>query len=219
MYRTWTNHFIIKLWKYVFFYLCWPIILFIFHHRSGKFFINMNLNHIGYQYWIFWKTEKIKPLVKNFTTKIKASIIILGGYFVITLTLGLQLSVKCKGQWDQESVFGCETHFHKWEKMQGMEPNDSQVHSHFGNHTHVRVTNVQHLGWKGKQTSNWAPKTPLKNSSHCSFRLNLHELWSKEGTWIKLGIWLPNTNPLKLGVKWALIGACYTPLERSFWRL
>jgi hypothetical protein len=135
-------------------------ILFIFHHRSGKFFINMNLNHIGYQYWIFWKTKKIKPSVKNFTTKIKSSIINLDDYFVITLTLGLQLSVKCKGPWDQESVFRCEIHFHKWEKMQGMEPNDSQVQSHFGNCIHVRVTNVQNLGWKGKQTSNWALKTP-----------------------------------------------------------
>jgi hypothetical protein len=43
-----------------------------------------------------------------------------------------------------------------------MKPNDSQVHSHFGGCTHVGVTNVQNLGWKGKQAPNWGPKTPLK---------------------------------------------------------
>ncbi len=29
-------------------------------------------------------------------------------------------------------MFGCETHFHKWGKVQKMEPNDSQMHFHFG---------------------------------------------------------------------------------------
>jgi uncharacterized membrane protein YwzB len=47
----------------------------------------------------FGKNEKIEPLVKNFTAKIKASIINLVDYFVVTLTLGLQLSVECKGPW------------------------------------------------------------------------------------------------------------------------
>jgi hypothetical protein len=56
----------------------------------------------------------------------------------------------------------------------------------------------------------------LKVPSHCSFRPDLHELWSKEKARVKLGIWLPTTNPLKAGVKWGPIRACYTPLERSF---
>jgi hypothetical protein len=52
--------------------------------------------------------------------------------FVITLTLDSRLSVECKGPWSQNNVFGCETHSHKWWKMQVMEHNNSQVHSHFG---------------------------------------------------------------------------------------
>jgi len=47
-----------------------------------------------------------------------------------------------------------QTHSHKWGRVQGMKPNDSQMHSHFGNCTHARVTNVQNLGWKGKKTPN-----------------------------------------------------------------
>jgi hypothetical protein len=39
----------------------------------------------------------------------------------------------------------------------------------------------------------------FKMPSHCSFRPNLHELWSKEGAGVKLGIWLLTTNPLKVG--------------------
>jgi hypothetical protein len=34
---------------------------------------------------------------------------------------------------------------------------------------------------------------------------------------IKLKIWFPTTNSLKTKVKWILIGACYTSLERSSW--
>jgi hypothetical protein len=37
------------------------------------------------------------------------------------------------------------------------------------------------------------PKVP----SHCSFRCNMHELWSKEGLRVKLEIWLPTTNPFR----------------------
>jgi hypothetical protein len=56
---------------------------------------------------------------------------------------------------------------------------------------------------ESKKTPNWAPMTPLKRSwsyisekpSHCSIRLNFHEL----------KIWLPTINPLKIGVKWTLI--------------
>ncbi len=36
------------------------------------------------------------------------------------------------------------------------EANDSKMHCHFESYTHVRVMNVQSLGWKGKQTPNWA---------------------------------------------------------------
>ncbi len=39
---------------------------------------------------------------------------------------------------------------------------------------------------------------------------------NKERAGIKLGIWLLTTNPLKVRVKWGLIGACYMPLERYF---
>jgi hypothetical protein len=55
--------------------------------------------------------------------------------------------------------------------------------------------------------------------SHCSFRLKMHELWSKEWLGIKLRIWLLTTNPFRARVKWALIKACSTPLEISFWRI
>jgi hypothetical protein len=44
-----------------------------------------------------------------------------------------------------------------------MKPNDSQVHSHFGSYICVGATNVQSLGWKGKQAPNWAPMTLLKS--------------------------------------------------------
>jgi len=59
-------------------------------------------------------------------------------------------------------VFKCETHFHKWGKVQGMEPNDPQMHSHFGNRTLEGVVNVQNLVWKNKQAPNWGPMTPLE---------------------------------------------------------
>jgi hypothetical protein len=36
---------------------------------------------------------------------------------VASLTLGLQLSVKCKGTWGQKNVFKSETHYHKWGKV------------------------------------------------------------------------------------------------------
>jgi hypothetical protein len=74
---------------------------------------------------------------------------------VTILPLGLRLSVKCKGH-EANNVFRCETHSHKWGSVQGMKPNDSQVHSHFGTCIHVGVANVWNLGWKNKQTPNWA---------------------------------------------------------------
>jgi hypothetical protein len=83
---------------------------------------------------------------------------------VTTPTSGLQLGVECKGTWGLENVFRCETHFQKWGKVQEMEPNDSQMHFHFGSYICVGVPNVQNLGWKGKKKSNWAPKIPLERS-------------------------------------------------------
>jgi hypothetical protein len=62
--------------------------------------------------------------------------------FVITLTLGSKLNVECEGPWGQENVFSYETHTHKWGRVQGVEPNDSQVHSHFGNCIREGVMNV-----------------------------------------------------------------------------
>jgi len=45
------------------------------------------------------------------------------------LPLGLRLSMECKGPWGQDHVFKCETRSYKWGKVQGMEHNDSKVHS------------------------------------------------------------------------------------------
>jgi hypothetical protein len=52
--------------------------------------------------------------------------------------------------------------FHKWGRVQGMKPNDSQMHSHFGSCICAGITNVWNLGWKGKQAPNWAPMKPLE---------------------------------------------------------
>jgi len=54
--------------------------------------------------------------------------------------------------------------------------------------------------------------------SHCSFRLNLHELWSKERAGVKWGIWLPTTNPWKLGVKWGPIWNVLYTVGKIFFR-
>jgi len=77
-----------------------------------------------------------------------------------TLTLGSRLTHEVK------SMFRCETHSHKWGRVQGMKPNDSQMHSHFGSCTRAGVTNVQILGWKCKQTTNWALNTIRKVLKH-----------------------------------------------------
>jgi hypothetical protein len=65
---------------------------------------------------------------------------------------------------EAKRVFRYETHFHKWGKVQGMKPHDSQVHSHFGSCTRAGVANVQNLGWKGKQAPNWASMRLLKKT-------------------------------------------------------
>jgi hypothetical protein len=56
----------------------------------------------------------------------------------------------------------------------------------------------------------------LKVFSYCSFRLEMHELWSKEMLGFKLGIWLLTTNPLRVKVKLSPIGACHTPWKYIF---
>jgi hypothetical protein len=59
----------------------------------------------------------------------------------------------------------------------------------------------------------------LKLPSHCSFKPDLHELWSKEGVGVKLRIKLSTTNPLKVRVKWASIGRaihCWKDLFEAY---
>jgi len=46
--------------------------------------------------------------------------------------------------------------------MQGMKPNDSQMHSHFGSCIRVRVMNVQSLSWKEKNTKSGPQDTIRK---------------------------------------------------------
>jgi len=59
-------------------------------------------------------------------------------------------------------MFRCETHSHKWGKMQRMKFNDSQMHSHFGSYTHEGVANVQSLGWKRKKNTKLGPQDTIK---------------------------------------------------------
>ncbi len=59
-------------------------------------------------------------------------------------------------------MFKCETHFHKWGRVQGMEPNDSQVHFHFGSYTFVGIANVQSLGWKRQANTKLGPHDTIR---------------------------------------------------------
>jgi len=81
-------------------------------------------------------------------------------------SFNIGFATKCGMQstWGQKSVSGSETHFHKWGRVQKIEPNDSQVHSHFGSCISVKVPNIYNLSWKNKQTSNLVPMRPLQNS-------------------------------------------------------
>ncbi len=146
---------------------------------------------------------------------------------VTTLTLGLRLNVECEGPQGQEIVFGCETHFHKWGRVQRMKPMTPKCTPTFGVAlvreswmfiALVRKVNKHQIGTLGyhwKVLEVWMPQVP----SHCSFRYDMHELWSKEGMGIKLWIWFPTTNPLRVRIEWSPIRACNTLLERSFWGL
>jgi hypothetical protein len=64
---------------------------------------------------------------------------------VATLTMGSRLSAKRKGPWGRKCVYVWNTLSQMGESA-SMKPNDSQVD--FGSYTHVRVVNVQSLGWK-----------------------------------------------------------------------
>ncbi len=48
-----------------------------------------------------------------------------------------------------------------------MKPNDSQVHSHFGNCNHAKVANVWSLGWKGKKNTKLGPQDTIRNVLKC----------------------------------------------------
>jgi len=41
-------------------------------------------------------------------------------------------------------------HSHKWGRMQGMKPNDSQVHSHFKSCIDAKAVNLHSFGWTCK---------------------------------------------------------------------
>jgi hypothetical protein len=78
---------------------------------------------------------------------------------------------------------------------------------------------------KEKKTTRWGPPLyhwkglevrMLKVFSHCSFRPEMYELWSKEVLGVKLGIWFLTTNPLRVKVKLSLIGVCDTPWKDIF---
>jgi hypothetical protein len=89
--------------------------------------------------------------------------------------------------------------------MQRMEPNYSQMHSHFESCIHARIVNVWNLGWKGKQASNWAPETPLEKvlklrclKCHRIVHLNLicmsHDQKKSNN---QIGNLIPNHKPLE----------------------
>jgi hypothetical protein len=61
---------------------------------------------------------------------------------IVTLISSSQLNVKCKGTWGQKNVFENETHSRKWGRMQEIKPNDSKVHSHFGNYISATILNI-----------------------------------------------------------------------------
>jgi len=67
--------------------------------------------------------------------------------------LNIEFVINCEMQkhMRQENVFASETHFHKWGRVQEIEPNDSQVHFHFGGYICARVVNILSFRWKGKQ--------------------------------------------------------------------
>jgi hypothetical protein len=63
-----------------------------------------------------------------------------------------------------ENVFRCETHFHKWGRMQGMKPNDSQMYFHWELHG-VGVANVQSL--ERQISTKLGPRVTIKKVLKC----------------------------------------------------
>ncbi len=71
----------------------------------------------------------------------------------------------------------CETHFHKWGRIQRMKPNDSQVHSHFGDYICAGISNGWSLGWKRKISTKLGPHDTIKkvlNLKCLKFSLIVH---------------------------------------------
>jgi hypothetical protein len=75
------------------------------------------------------------------------------------LNIGFTTKLVVQGPMKPKELFRCETHFQKWGRVQGMKPNDSQVHSHFGSCICRGIMNVHSFGWKDKQTPNWAKRS------------------------------------------------------------
>ncbi len=90
------------------------------------------------QQWrlVVWETcffQKFKP---------KDAVLQKHGFYAPSKVITMIVESHIIIPWGQENEFRCETHSHKWGRVQGMEPNDSQVHFHFGNCIHARVANV-----------------------------------------------------------------------------
>jgi hypothetical protein len=58
-----------------------------------------------------------------------------------------------------------------------------------------------------------------KMASHEPFGHLKHKLWSKEGSGVKLAIWLPATKSRELTQSRCVQVECGTPLENSWWEL
>jgi hypothetical protein len=140
---------------------------------------------------------------------------------VTTLTLGPQQNVKCKGPWSQKCV-------QKWNTLSQIGENARDEAQWFPSalpfwklHSCESCECLEPWLEREKNTK-LGPHDTIKKflKRRCLkcpwFSPDLHDLWSKEEVGVKLGIWLSTINPLKVGVKWGLIGMCYTPLERYF---
>jgi hypothetical protein len=143
--------------------------------------------------------------------------------YVATLTLGLWLSVKCKGPWVKR-MCSCVKHtFTNGGECKRWSPMTLKCTPTLGvafvwkswrfkalvekaNKHSIRPPRYH---WKGLEVKR--PKVSL----HCSFRTKMHKLWPRERSRVKLGILLPTTNSLRVGVKSSLIGVWNTPLEKS----
>jgi len=80
--------------------------------------------------------------------------------------IGFMIRCEVQGTMRPRVCLGVKHTFTNGGRVEGMKPNNFQVHFHFGSCTCVGVANVQSLGWKSKQSLNWAPRTPLERSSN-----------------------------------------------------